>query len=99
MLSLPSPEIMRVREIQALQPHAQSSFPWLIAVPLSGHEVDGVRKEKERLTAAMPCQRFLSHVGRSSSSLHEDVSLNRVVRRVGQPQRQVLAVQPHSVPR
>jgi hypothetical protein len=29
-----------------------SSFPWLIVVPLSGHEVDGVRKEKERLTAA-----------------------------------------------
>ena len=30
------------------------SFPWLIVVPLSSHglpEVDGVRKEKERLTA------------------------------------------------
>ena len=28
------------------------SFPQLIVVPLSCHEVDGVRKEKERLTAA-----------------------------------------------
>ena len=28
------------------------SFPPLIVVPLSSHEVDGVRKEKERLTAA-----------------------------------------------
>ena len=26
-------------------------FPRLIVVPLSSHEVDGVRKEKERLTA------------------------------------------------
>ena len=26
-------------------------FPWLIVVPLSSQEVDGVRKEKERLTA------------------------------------------------
>ena len=29
------------------------SFPPLIVVPLSSHEVDGVRKEKERLTAAI----------------------------------------------
>ena len=29
------------------------SFPQLIVVPLSCHEVDGVRKEKERLTAAL----------------------------------------------
>jgi hypothetical protein len=28
------------------------SFPRLIVVPLSSHEIDGVRKEKERLTAA-----------------------------------------------
>jgi hypothetical protein len=28
-------------------------FPPLIVVPLSSHEVDGVRKEKERLTAAI----------------------------------------------
>ena len=28
------------------------SFPRLIVVPLSSHAVDGVRKEKERLTAA-----------------------------------------------
>ena len=28
------------------------SFPRLIVLPLSCHEVDGVRKEKERLTAA-----------------------------------------------
>ena len=28
------------------------SFPRLIVVPVSSHEVDGVRKEKERLTAA-----------------------------------------------
>ena len=31
----------------------QFSFPPLIVVPLSSHEVDGVRKEKERLTAAI----------------------------------------------
>ena len=30
-----------------------SCFPPLIVVPLSSHEVDGVRKEKERLTAAI----------------------------------------------
>jgi hypothetical protein len=29
------------------------SFPLLIVVPLSSLEVDGVRKEKERLTAAI----------------------------------------------
>ena len=28
-------------------------IPRLIVVPLSSHEVDGVRKEKERLTAAV----------------------------------------------
>ena len=39
-----------------VQTHSSSScefsFPQLIVVPLSCHEVDGVRKEKERLTAA-----------------------------------------------
>jgi hypothetical protein len=29
-------------------------FPRLIVVPLSSQEVDGVRKEKERLTTALP---------------------------------------------
>ena len=32
-----------------------SWFPRLIVVPLSSHEVDGVRKEKERLTAVSSC--------------------------------------------
>ena len=36
------------------------SFPRLIVVPLSCHEVDGVRKEKERLTAALNRGSFLS---------------------------------------
>ncbi len=35
------------------------SFPRLIVVPLSCHEVDGVRKEKERLTAAAIMKRKL----------------------------------------
>ena len=30
----------------------ESLSPWLIVVPLSTRPVDGVRKEKERLTAA-----------------------------------------------
>ena len=33
-------------------PQQEFSFPRLIVVPLSSHAVDGVRKEKERLTAA-----------------------------------------------
>ena len=33
-------------------PNSEFSFPRLIVVPLSSHAVDGVRKEKERLTAA-----------------------------------------------
>ena len=32
--------------------HREIWFPRLIVVPLSSHAVDGVRKEKERLTAA-----------------------------------------------
>jgi hypothetical protein len=34
-------------------------FPRLIVVPLSSQEVDGVRKEKERLTTARPKARPL----------------------------------------
>ena len=36
------------------------SFPQLIVVPLSCHEVDGVRKEKERLTAAQSIMDFFN---------------------------------------
>ena len=49
------------------------SFPPLIVVPLSSHEVDGVRKEKERLTAAIKVHHKLlimkGHCGPGSRSL------------------------------
>ena len=38
------------------------SFPRLIVVPLSSHAVDGVRKEKERLTAAWIAWRLNSFI-------------------------------------
>jgi hypothetical protein len=43
------------------------SFPQLIVVPLSCHEVDGVRKEKERLTAAL-----------AKESLSDRLSLHKI---------------------
>jgi len=50
----PSKCLMESREL---------SFPRLIVVPLSCHEVDGVRKEKERLTAGAINTRRLSGNG------------------------------------
>ena len=44
-----------MKEDQLLE---EFSFPRLIVVPLSCHEVDGVRKEKERLTAALNSPHF-----------------------------------------
>ena len=42
------------------------SFPRLIVVPLSSHEVDGVRKEKERLTAALDSKSVISSWNQSA---------------------------------
>jgi len=41
-----------LRELLGFPALREFSFPRLIVVPLSSHEIDGVRKEKERLTAA-----------------------------------------------
>ena len=46
-------------------PKSRFLFPRLIVVPLSSQEVDGVRKEKERLTAGsvkMSCAVWLTSV-------------------------------------
>jgi len=51
------------------------SFPQLIVVPLSCHEVDGVRKEKERLTAAQRPLHELVHP--SLSAVMSDSILKR----------------------
>ena len=53
------------------------SFPRLIVVPLSSHAVDGVRKEKERLTAAEAWRLnsfilFLSHLSTAMIWKEED---------------------------
>jgi hypothetical protein len=58
------------------------SFPRLIVVPLSSHAVDGVRKEKERLTAAEAWRLnsfilFLSHLSTAMIWKEETVRVDR----------------------